>query len=102
VNGAMMCMDNVHHVGRLDGQDSDLSDRGTAAWSRAAGSATGRRKSDLIREALDGYLADHQPKVWKDALEAVRGTWADRDDLDDFVRNLRAGWEKRLERLYGR
>ena len=63
---------------------------------------TGRRKSDLIREALDGYLADHQPKDWKDALEAVRGMWADRDDLDDFVRNLRAGWEKRLERLYGR
>ncbi|HZA67332.1 MAG TPA: ribbon-helix-helix protein, CopG family [Geminicoccaceae bacterium] len=64
--------------------------------------ATGRRKSDLIREALDGYLADHQPKDWKDALEAVRGMWADRDDLDDFVRELRAGWEKRLERLYGR
>jgi predicted DNA-binding protein len=61
---------------------------------------TGRRKSDLIREALDGYLAEHQPKDWKEALEAVRGMWADRDDLDDFVRTLRAGWEKRLERLY--
>ena len=64
--------------------------------------ATGRRKSDLIREALDGYLTDHQPRDWKAALEAVRGMWADRDDLDDFVRDLRAGWEKRLERLYGR
>ena len=63
---------------------------------------TGRRKSDLIREALDGYLADHQAKDWKDALEAVRGMWADRDGLDDFVGELRAGWEKRLERLYGR
>ena len=64
--------------------------------------ATGRRKSDLIREALDGYLADQQPRDWQDALEAVRGMWADRDDLDDFVRDLRAGWERRLERLYGR
>jgi len=63
---------------------------------------TGKRQSVLIREALDSYLADHQPKDWKDALEAVRGMWADRDDLDDFVRDLRAGWEKRLERLYGR
>jgi predicted DNA-binding protein len=63
---------------------------------------TGRRKSDLIREALDGYLAERQPKDWKEALEAVRGVWADREDLDDFVRDLRAGWEKRLERLYGR
>jgi predicted DNA-binding protein len=64
--------------------------------------STGRRKSDLIREALDGYLAEHQPKDWKEALETVRGMWADRDDLDDFVRTLRAGWEKRLGRLYGR
>lgn len=64
--------------------------------------ASGKRQSVLIREALDGYLADHQPKGWKDALEAVRGLWADRDDLDDFIRDLRAGWEKRLERLYGR
>jgi predicted DNA-binding protein len=63
---------------------------------------SGRRKSDLIREALDGYLAERQPKDWKEALEAVRGVWADREDLDDFVRDLRAGWEKRLERLYGR
>jgi hypothetical protein len=54
----------------------------------------------LIRETLDGFLADHQPRDWKEALEAVRGMWADRDDLDDFVRELRAGWEKRLERLY--
>jgi predicted DNA-binding protein len=61
---------------------------------------TGRRKSDLIREALDDYLAEHQPKDWKEALEAVRGMWADRDDLDDFVSSLRAGWEKRLGRLY--
>jgi predicted DNA-binding protein len=64
--------------------------------------ATGKRQSDLIREALDGYLADQQPRDWQDALEAVRGMWADRDDLDDFVRDLRAGWERRLERLYGR
>jgi predicted DNA-binding protein len=63
---------------------------------------TGRPKSDLIREALDGYLAERQPKDWREALEAVRGMWADRDDLDDFVRNLRAGWEKRPERLYDR
>jgi hypothetical protein len=28
--------------------------------------------------------------------------WAERDDLDDFVRNLRAEWEGRLERNYRR
>ena len=78
-----------------------LTEEQQRALERLA-AATGRRKSDLIREALDGYLADHQPKGWKDALEAVRGMWADRDDLDDFVSKLRAGWEKRLERLYSR
>lgn len=64
--------------------------------------ATGKRQSVLIREALDIYLAERQPKDWKEALEAVRGMWADRDDLDDFVRDMRAGWNERLERLYGR
>jgi predicted DNA-binding protein len=64
-------------------------------------STTGRRQSELIREAIDGFLAEHRPKDWKEALETVRGMWADRDDLDDFVRELRAGWGRRLERLYG-
>lgn len=50
--------------------------------------ATGKRQGVLIREALEGYLAERQPKDWKEALEAVRGMWADRDDLDDLVRNL--------------
>jgi predicted DNA-binding protein len=64
-------------------------------------STTGRRQSELIREAIDGFLAEHRPKDWKEALETARGMWADRDDLDDFVRELRAGWGRRLERLYG-
>lgn len=60
---------------------------------------TGRRQSELIREALDRYLSASQPEDWKAAFEAVRGMWADRDDLDDFVSDLRAGWEKRRKRI---
>ena len=52
--------------------------------------ATGKRQSVLIREALDGYSAERPPKDCK-ALEAIRGMWADRDDLDDFVRDLGSG-----------
>lgn len=59
---------------------------------------TGRRKSDLIREALDDYLARQKPRDWKEALRACYGMWADRDDLDDFVAGLRAGWGRRLSR----
>ncbi|MGH6898787.1 MAG: CopG family transcriptional regulator [Geminicoccaceae bacterium] len=63
---------------------------------------TGKKQSEMIREAIDGYLAKEEPKDWKGAFEAVRGMWADRDDLDDFVRDLRAEWERRLERSYRR
>jgi predicted DNA-binding protein len=64
--------------------------------------ANGKKQSEMIREAIDRYLAEREPKDWKEALEAVRGMWAGRDDLDDFVRDLRAEWERRLERNYRR
>jgi predicted DNA-binding protein len=64
--------------------------------------ASGRKQSEMIREAIDGYLVKQEPKDWKAAFEAVRGMWAGRDDLDGFVRNQRAEWEKRLERGYCR
>ena len=35
------------------------------------------------------------------ALEGVRGMWADRDDLDELYADLREDWERRLKRLYG-
>ena len=62
--------------------------------------ASGRKQSEMIREAIDGYLAACEPRDWQAAFEAVRGMWAGRGDLDDFVRDLRAGWERRLERNY--
>jgi predicted DNA-binding protein len=64
--------------------------------------ASGRKQSAMIREAIDGYLVKQEPADWKAAFEAVRGMWADRADLDDFVRDLRSEWERRLERTYGR
>jgi predicted DNA-binding protein len=64
--------------------------------------ASGRKQSEMIREAIDGYLAEREPTNWQQAFEAVRGIWADRDDLEGLVRDLRAEWEKRLERNYRR
>jgi predicted DNA-binding protein len=63
--------------------------------------STGRRQSDMIRAAIDGYLAQHEPKDWREALESVRGMWADRDDLDELYADLRMDWDRRLKRLYG-
>jgi predicted DNA-binding protein len=62
--------------------------------------STGRRQSELIRAAIDGYLAQEESSDWKKALEAVRGMWADRDDLDAFYADLRKDWDRRLKRLY--
>ena len=47
--------------------------------------ASGRMQSAMIREALDGYLVKQEPKAWQTTFEAVRGIWAARGDLDDFV-----------------
>ena len=58
----------------------------SSGWLTSPGGA-----GDLIREALDGYLAERQPKDWKEALEAVRGVWADRED-SRFRQKSQAGW----------
>ena len=61
---------------------------------------TGKRQSDMIREAIDGYLIQHKPKHWLEALEPLFGMWADRTDLDDFVPKLRREADERLKRLW--
>lgn len=63
--------------------------------------SSGRKQSELIRDAVEGYLAGHKPNDWKEALVAVRGMWADRDDLDTLYGDLRADVEERLDRLAG-
>jgi predicted DNA-binding protein len=60
--------------------------------------ARGKKKSEMIREAIDGYLIKQEPRDWKAAFAVVRGMWAERDDLDDFARDLRAEWARRLDR----
>jgi Arc/MetJ-type ribon-helix-helix transcriptional regulator len=64
--------------------------------------STGKRKSELIRDAIDGYLVQHKPKHkhWLEALEPLFGMWADRTDLDDFVPKLRRAADERLKRLW--
>jgi predicted transcriptional regulator len=77
-----------------------LTDEQKRQLERLAG-ASGRKQSAMIREAIDGYLANRDPKDWKEAFEAVRGMWADRDDLDELYGELRAEIEDRVERLAG-
>jgi predicted DNA-binding protein len=62
---------------------------------------SGKKQSEMIREAIDGYLVKQEPADWRATFEAVRGMWAGRD-LDELIGDLRSEWERRLERTYGR
>jgi Arc/MetJ-type ribon-helix-helix transcriptional regulator len=64
--------------------------------------STGRKQSELIREAIDGYLTERRPKDWKAAMEACFGMWADRDDVADLHERVGQECEERLKRLWGR
>lgn len=61
---------------------------------------TGKRQSDLIRQALDDYLARQRPGDWKEAVRACYGMWADRDDVADLHERVRRESDDRLKRLW--
>ncbi len=53
-------------------------------------------QSEIIREAIDGYLVDAVKEVdVEKLLEESFGIWADRDDLPD-IEALRREWDERL------
>ena len=47
---------------------------------------SGRRQSELIREAIDLLVADAELSNWKSGMMAAAGLWANRSDLPDFAR----------------
>ena len=50
------------------------------------------------------YTKEEWEELWK-AMEELQGMWADRDDISDsrtYVRQLREGWSKRMERIFQR
>jgi hypothetical protein len=47
-------------------------------------SRTGRTQSELIREAVDGFISRYQEGNRLDLLRGARGMWEERADLPDF------------------
>jgi hypothetical protein len=45
---------------------------------------TGRTQSELIREAVDGFIARYQEGNRLEFLRSARGMWKERSDLPDF------------------
>lgn len=59
----------------------------------ALAKATGKKQSELIREALDRFLEQSSVNRRDVVLDRAAGLWKDRDDLPDF-RALRDEWDR--------
>jgi hypothetical protein len=54
---------------------------------------TGKKQSELIREALDEFLVKRCQTNRKRLLDDVAGIWRNREDLPDFS-ELRDSWDR--------
>ncbi len=50
----------------------------------ALAKVSGKKQSELIREAVDRFLEQFEETRLQAALENAAGMWKDRDDLPDF------------------
>lgn len=56
-----------------------------------------KSQSEIIREALDRYIDEElKEEDVEELLNKSFGIWADRDDLDDFLENLRREFDERI------
>lgn len=53
----------------------------------------GKRQSELIREAVDRFLASSSSQRRRDAVCAAAGMWKNRGDIPDFDA-VRAEWDR--------
>jgi metal-responsive CopG/Arc/MetJ family transcriptional regulator len=59
----------------------------------ALADATGKKQSELIRQAVDNLLEQSADSRRQAIIDAAAGMWKDRDDLPDF-RALRKEWNR--------
>jgi metal-responsive CopG/Arc/MetJ family transcriptional regulator len=59
---------------------------------------SGRSQSELIREAVDGFIARYQEGNRRELLRGARSMWKDRTDLPDFGA-LRREFDERGEEM---
>ena len=61
---------------------------------KAIAITTGARQSELIRTAIDNFIAVYKERDRKKLLMQAKGIWKDRDDLPD-IRQMRSEWERK-------
>jgi|CXWK01.1.fsa_nt_gi hypothetical protein len=54
----------------------------------------GQTKSEVIRAAINRFLADNLPSDRRALMRQAAGIWADRDDLPQFFEELRQEWDR--------
>jgi hypothetical protein len=54
---------------------------------------SGKKQSELIREAVDNLIASYSQIRRRKILDRVAGIWKNRDDLPDFEK-LRKEWDR--------
>ena len=59
----------------------------------AVARSTGKKQSELIREAVDRFLQQSRGRLRGDLLKRAAGMWRNRTDLLDF-RALRKEWDR--------
>ncbi len=64
----------------------------------AIASRSGRSQSELIREAVDGFIARYREGKRRELLRGARGMWKGRTDLPDF-RALCREFDERSEEV---
>ena len=56
-------------------------------------SQSGKKESELIREAIDNYITIYSQDRRDRVMDKVAGLWKDRDDIPELV-SLRKSWER--------
>ena len=54
---------------------------------------TGRKQSELVREAVDAYLDREAGGERRQMLRELAGIWNDREDVPDFT-DIRREWDR--------
>ena len=65
----------------------------TSEIIRSIALKTGRKQSEIIRDAIAKYIVKYQPHDSASRLRRARGIWKDREDLPS-IKNLRNEWDR--------
>jgi hypothetical protein len=76
-----------------------LLTQGQSARLKTLAATSARSEAELVREALDAWLATQQAgeEDWKRSLLALAGSLKDADGLERRIAENRKGWNRRID-----